>query len=60
MKLKWKMKKTGKEWKEFLRNVNFLEDDATYQLTVTCRSVRDFIGSYFGTSRKRDFRFGKE
>lgn len=54
MKLKWKMTKTGKEWKEFVRNVDILDDDTTYRMTITCRSVRDFIGTYFGTSKKRD------
>lgn len=60
MKLKWKMTKTGKEWKEFVRNVDILDDDTTYRMTIKCRSVRDFISTYFGTLKKRNSQLKKD
>lgn len=42
MKLKCKMTKTGKEWKEFMRKLDVLDDNTKYELIIKCRSVRDF------------------
>lgn len=43
--MKFKVRKTGKELKSFVNNLE-LEDDKKYKVVVECDTIREFISSY--------------